>query len=229
MIGSGSGRIFETVLIMGLPVGDGYVWPRVGTYVIGVRSNQPVISALFDDVRRPARDAGDDKKWRKHRRRNTTKVVSAGAVKIEVGEEFFLAAHNLLDALRYRVEPFVSACFSEFLRPCFDNVGARIRNLIDAMAEAHDQFLRGDELENAFFRRVGCVETLNKLHSGFVGSAVQRTSQCANGAGDGRIEIRQGRSNRPGGEGRCVKLVLGVENKRCIYGTAMQLIRLLTV
>ena len=127
---------------MELPVGDGYVGQRVGTYVVGVRSNQPVISALFDDVRPPARDASNDKKWREHRCRNTTQVVCAGAVKIEVGEEFFLAAHNLLDSLRDRVEPFVSACFGEFLRPCFDNVGARIRNLIDAMAEANDQFQR---------------------------------------------------------------------------------------
>src|SRR5262245_50710872 len=229
MIGSGSGRIFETFLVIELPVCDGDVGPWIGTYVVGVRSNQSVISALFDGVRRPARDASDNKEWREHWRRNTTKVVSAGAVKIEVGEEFFLAAHDLLDALRYRVESFISACFGEFLRPCFDNVGAWIRNLIDAMAEAHDQFLRGDELENTLFCCVRCIEALNELHSGFVGSAVQRTSQGADGAGDRRIEVRQGRSNRAGGEGRCVKLVLGVENKRRVYGTAMELIWFLTV
>src|SRR5262245_28686567 len=185
MMGSGSGRIFETAPVMGLPVGDGYIGARIGTYVVGIRSNQSVISALFDDVRPPARDAGDDKERREQWRRNTTQVICAGAVKIEIGEEFFLAAHNLLDSLRYRVEPFVSACFGEFLRPCFDNIGAWIRNLIDAMAEAHDQFLRGDELENAFFRRVGCIEALNELHGGFVGSAVERPSQCADGTRDG--------------------------------------------
>src|SRR5215510_4786638 len=150
MIGSGSGRIFATVLVIRLAVCDRYVGPWIGTYVVGVRSNQSVISALFDDVRGPARDASDDKEWREHRGRNTTQVVCAGAVKIEVRKEFFLAAHDLLDALGYRVEPFVAACFGEFLRPCFDNVGARIRNFIDAMAEAPNQFLRGDELENAF-------------------------------------------------------------------------------
>src|SRR4029434_1028872 len=100
MIGSGSGRIFATVLVMGLPVCDGYVGPRIGTYVVGVRSNQSVISALFDDVRCPARDPGDDKEWREHRRRNPTQVVCAGAVKIEVGKKFFLAPHDLLDSLR---------------------------------------------------------------------------------------------------------------------------------
>src|SRR5215475_6267732 len=229
MIGSGFGRIFETLLVMGLPVCDGYVGPRIRTYVVGIRSNQSVISALFDDVCRPARDASDDKEWREHRRRNPTQVVCTGAVKIEIGKEFFLAAHNLLNSLGYRVEPFISACFSQFLRPGFDNVGARIGNLIDAMAEAHNQFLRGDELENTFFCGVRCIEELNELHSGFVGSAVQRTSQGADGAGDRRIEVRQGRSNRAGGEGRCVKLVLGVENKRRVYGTVMELIWFLTV
>src|SRR5262245_18090372 len=157
MIGSGSGRIFETFLVIELPVCDGGVGPWMGTYVGGIRSNQSVISALFDDVRRPARDASDDKEWREHRGRYTTQVACAGAVKIEVREEFFFAAHDLLDAPGYRVEPFVAACFSEFLRPCFDNVGARIRNFIDAMAEAHDEFLRGDELDNALFCRVGCI------------------------------------------------------------------------
>src|SRR4030095_13698275 len=131
MIGSGSGRIFETVLVMGLPVCDGYVGPRIGTYVVGVRSNQSVISALFDDVCRPARDPGDDKEWREHRCRNTTQVICAGAIKIEGGEKLFLAAHDLLDSLRHWVESFVSPCFGEFLGPCFDNVGARIRNFID--------------------------------------------------------------------------------------------------
>src|SRR5215510_11233826 len=144
MIGSGSGRIFATVLVIRLAVCDRYVGPWIGTYVVGVRSNQSVISALFDDVRGPARDAGDDKEWREHRGRNTTQVVCAGAVKIEIKEELFLAAHDLLDWLGHRVESFIPACFGEFLRPCFDDVGARIRNLINAMAESHDQFLRGD-------------------------------------------------------------------------------------
>ena len=40
------------------------------------------------------------------------------------------------------------------------------------MAEAHNQFLRGDELENAFFCCVGCVEALDKLHGGLVGPTV---------------------------------------------------------
>src|SRR5262249_25413622 len=168
MIGSGSGRIFETFLVIELPVCDGDVGPWIGTYVVGIRSNQSVISALFDDVRRPARDASDDKEWREHLGRYNTQGVCGGAVKMGGGEEFFFAAHDPLDALGYRVEPFVAACFSEFLRPCFDNVGARIRNFIDAMAEAHDKFLRGDELDNTLFCRVGCIEALNELHSGFV-------------------------------------------------------------
>ena len=129
MIGSGAGRIFETVLVIRLTVCDRNVGPRVGTDVIGIRADQAIVSALFDDMRRPARDAGDDKEWREHRRWNTTQVVCAGAVKIEVGEKFFLAAHDLLDALGHGVKSFVSTRFREFLRPCFDNVGARIEIL----------------------------------------------------------------------------------------------------
>src|ERR1044072_82681 len=44
--------------------------PRVGADIISVWPDETIIGALFNDVRRPTRDPGNDKERGKHLRRN---------------------------------------------------------------------------------------------------------------------------------------------------------------
>ena len=78
-------------------------------------------------------------------------MVRAGAVKIQIGKNFFFTPHDLLDALGDRVKFLVALAGGKFFRPGFDDIGARIGNFVDAMTEAHNQFLRRKEFDNAFF------------------------------------------------------------------------------
>src|SRR5713226_7101280 len=104
MILSGAGRMFETGPPMQLPLCDGHERSRVRADVIGVGTNEAVVRALLDDMRGPTGDARDDKERSKHRGRNPAEVIGAGAVEIEIGKEFLLPPHDLLDALGNRVK-----------------------------------------------------------------------------------------------------------------------------
>src|SRR3989304_7979957 len=105
---SGAGRILELALVMTLTVSNRDKGPRLRPDIVRVGANQPVVGALFDDVRGPAGDTRDHEKRREHRRRDAAEMVSAGAVKIEIRKQIFLAAHDLLDTLGDRVEAQVA-------------------------------------------------------------------------------------------------------------------------
>ncbi len=156
-------------------------------------------------------------------------MVSAGAVKIEIRKEIFLAAHDLLDTLGDRVETRVAVSSGEFLRPGLDDIGARIGDFIDAVAKTHNELLRRDHFQHASFRGVRRREFLDQRHCRFVGAAVQRPAQRADGARHRRIEIGQRRYDRARSEGRGVEFMLGVENERHVDGAADKLVGLLAV
>src|SRR3989338_2919070 len=144
MTGSGAGRTLEPGALIPSPLRDRDKGPRLRPYVFSSRTDQPVIAALLNDMRRPPGDARNNKERGKHRRRNAAEVVGRRAVKIQIGKELFLPPHHLLDALRDRVEPFVTCGLGELSGPRLDNIGARIGDLINAMAKAHDESLGCD-------------------------------------------------------------------------------------
>ena len=123
----------------------------------------------------------------------------------------------------------VALSLGELFRPCFDHVGARIGNFIDAMAEAHDELFRREHLQHSFLSFVRRGKLFDQLHRSLVGAAVQRAAQSADGAGDSGIKIRQRGGDGARGKGRGIELMLGVENQRNIDGAAVQLVRLLAV
>ena len=94
---------------------------------------------------------------------------------------------------------------------------------VDAVAEAHDQFLALEHVEHALVgptcRR---IETLDQLHRRLVGAAVQRPAQGSDRAADGRVKVRQRRGDDPRGKGRGVELVFGVQDQRGVKGSAVQ-------
>ena len=93
------------------------------------------------------------------------------------------------------------------------------------MTEAHDEFLVGEHLAHAGDRLLRCVELRNQLHGRLVRTAVQRTAQRPDRAGDRRMHVGQRRGDDAGGERGRVEFVLGIQDQRRIERLAMQLRR----
>ena len=91
------------------------------------------------------------------------------------------------------------------------------------MPEAHDEFFFGEHVAHSPDRGLGRIESLDQLHGGFVGAAVQRTAQGADGARDRGVHVGQGPGDDAAGEGRGVELVLRIENQRRIERLPVQL------
>ncbi len=98
--------------------------------------------------------------------------------------------------------------------------GARIFSLVDAVTEAGDLLAGG---EHVFYvvDRIGprLVDGVEQAHYGFVGSAVQRSLERTDGAGDGGVNVRESGGDDARGEGGGVELVVGVEDEGDIEGT----------
>src|SRR5271166_37313 len=64
-------------------------------------TNQPVVVELFDDVRRPATDAGDGENRGEKIFVNAEDVVSGSGIEVHVGIQFLFCLHETLDFLRH--------------------------------------------------------------------------------------------------------------------------------
>ena len=68
--------------------------------------------------------------------------------------------------------------------------------------------------------RVGAllVDGQQQAHHAFIGAAVERALQRADGAGDGGVDVGEGGCDDAGRKGGGVQLVLGVQNQRQVHG-----------
>src|SRR5262252_4687100 len=153
-------RLFQkTVLFFSLVDRDKVSRFRSG--VFGSWPNEAIVSALLEDVRRPASGAGDDKQGGEHRSGNSAEMKCRGTVEIEIGKELFFAPHYCFDALGNWIESLVPGGGSQFARPLLNDTAARVRGFIDAMAETHDELFPSQHLQQAGFGFIGSFETLN--------------------------------------------------------------------
>ena len=95
----------------------------------------------------------------------------------------------------------------------FEDDGARVGRLVDAVPDAHDAFAAAEQgldvrCDVALFPMASTV-----LVDGFVRAAVQRALEGADGGGDGGVHVAERRAGDDGGERRSVHLVLGVEDQ----------------
>src|SRR6266545_130040 len=88
--------------------------------------DQAVVRALFHDVRRPARRAGNDKNGREQRRRNVAAAISNGAEEIEIGKNLLLAPHHRFDAIGDGKQVSVGVISGQSLREFLDGRRARV-------------------------------------------------------------------------------------------------------
>ena len=64
----------------------------------------------------------------------------------------------------------------------------------------------------------GLVDGVEQVHDGFVGAAVQRALERADGAGDGGVHVGERGGDDARGEGAGVELVVGVQDERDVEG-----------
>ena len=96
---------------------------------------------------------------------------------------------------------------------------------VDRVAEADDHFLRLDAAADVGLGFVGRVVALLDVEGDLVGAAVLRPAQRADRAGDRGIDVRAGAGDHARREGRCVELVLGVQDQRGMHRAHPQLAR----
>ncbi len=101
----------------------------------------------------------------------------------------FCGLHELLDLSGHLV-PFGVRRLAEVVRHPAQVRGPRIFGVIDAVAKAGNLFLlfeHGPDVGDRVFAFL--IDLEKQPHHGFVGSAVQRALQGADGPGHGRVHI----------------------------------------
>jgi len=150
-------------------------------------------------------------------------------VEIGVRKQLLLFPHGLVDGFGDREQHGVAHFVSELFRPALDHFIARIAVFIDRVAKAHDLVFARQHAKGAFNRFLGRGETFDHFHRRFVGTAVQRAAQGADGSGDAGIQVGQCRCTHPCGEGRSVEFVFSVEDQRHVHHFDVQLARFLAM
>ncbi len=113
----------------------------------------------------------------------------------------------------------IAGVLAELLAHLAQVGGAGVFGLVDAVAEAGDLLLGGQHILHVFDGiGAGLVDGVEQAHDAFVGAAVQRSLERADGAGDGRVDVGQGGGDDAGGKGGGVQLVLGVQHQRHVHG-----------
>ena len=148
---------------------------------------------------------------------------------IGVTEQLLLAPHNGFAALGYRVQHSIPHFVRQLFGPLLDNGVARVGILVDRVTEAHDLFFTLQHAQQACFGFVRGLELLDQRHGGFVGTAVQRASQGADGAGYTAVDVGQRGGAHTSRKGRGIEFVLGVEDQRHVHYTLVQFTGLLAV
>ena len=106
------------------------------------------------------------------------------------------------------------AVFAELLAHAAQVGGAGVFGLVDAVAEAGDLLLGGEHVLHVFDGvGAGLVDGVEQAHHGFIGAAVQRALERADGAGDGGVNVGEGGGDDAGGEGGGVQFVVGVQDE----------------
>src|SRR5688572_5196116 len=106
------------------------LWFRSG--VIRRGPDQPIVRALFQDVRRPPGRTRDDKNRREEWCRDAAKAIGHGAEEIEIGENLFLAPHHPFNAFGNRKQISILVISCQFTGQFLDGSSAWVTGLIDA-------------------------------------------------------------------------------------------------
>ena len=79
---------------------DRYKRTRLGTDIVGARTNQLVVCALLLEVSRPSGGSGHHEKGRKMRRWDSQEMVCCRAEEVGIREKLLLLIHYLFNLVR---------------------------------------------------------------------------------------------------------------------------------
>jgi len=189
-----------------------------GTDVFGLRPDQAVVRVLLADVRGPAGGPPGGEHRREQVRGQAEGVKHRGHVEVDVGVQALLVHHHLLDPLA-DVEPLrVAGVLAELPGQGAQDRRAGILGLVDAVAEAHDPFLPGEQVLHEAVRALRLADLLEHAHGLLVRPSVQRSLQRGDGGHNARVHVRKGRSDHPGAERGCVHGVVDVGDEGRVHG-----------
>ena len=97
------------------------------------------------------------------------------------------------------------------------------------MAEADDDLLFGNALDDVGFSIIGRVVAALNIEGDFVGAAMLRPTQCTNAAGNRRIHVGAGAGDDARGKCGRVEFVLGVQHQRGVHRPDRQVARFFAV
>ena len=100
------------------------------------------------------------------------------------------AQRGPFDAARHIVQTAIAVAPVELLGGACQDVGARIANPVDAVAESHDALAAIQLRANDRLGAVRRADFEHHVERGTGRAAVQRTFERADGAGDGRDHVR---------------------------------------
>src|SRR5262245_2532946 len=125
---------------------DGDPGAAGGADVVAAGADQTVVVVLLDDVRRPARDAAGRDHRREQIDRDAERVEERRRVEVDVGDELLRFVDAGVELHRHLVPLELTGLAARFLGHPFEDRGARVAGLVDAMAHPHEAPLRRQRL-----------------------------------------------------------------------------------
>src|SRR5208282_1455745 len=194
--------------------------------VLRRRPDEAEIVVLLEHVCGPSRDAARREDRREQVVRYPEQGVDRPRVEVEVGVEPLLVVYDVLDLREQIVVPQVPLLLPDPPQPFAQDRSARVFYLVDTVAEPHDPLVAG-ELRSDDALGVGRFADLaEELHNPLVRSAVEGSLQGPDRARDRTVEVAQGRRGDARGEGRCVELVVRVQDERDVKRVRVEVARL---
>ena len=135
--------------------------------------------------------------------------------------------NGLFDAAGLFVEIGVAGAFAELFAEGFEVNGARIKHMIDAMAEAGHFYFVGEIGFHFGDGVVGRFRFEQHLDDCFIGAAVERAFEGTDSRGNGGVDVGKSGGGDAGGEGGGVQLVIGMEDEGDIEDALHDLVGLL--
>src|SRR5713226_7895967 len=168
-----------------------------------------------------SRPAGDGENRREQIGRNAQRIIDRGRIEIDVGMKVFLGEHDFGDPFAH-LNPFrVAELGAEDLGHAFEVRRAGVKHLVDAMADPHDLLFLGEAILHVGIDVVERADFQEHFDHAFVGAAVERPFERADGRGDGRIHVAERRDCDAGAEGRGVHAVVRVQHVTQVDGALL--------